>query len=106
MRRAFPRVRAGGTLPLRNGHGASRYALPHAPLSDYLALAAHLGLERFVFVAAERLWARQCLHARCHAHGRSVRCRGIVDVDVNVPDAVLSEMDRSACVVCASMSHR
>ena len=80
--------------PYGTGTERPRYALPHAPLSDYLALAAHLGLERFVFVQPSAYGRdNACMLDAMRTVG-SVRCRGIVDVDVNVPDAVLSEMDR------------
>jgi predicted TIM-barrel fold metal-dependent hydrolase len=51
VRRAFPYIRPGGTLPLRTKTAENlRYAPPLAPLSDYLELAKLLGVERFVFV--------------------------------------------------------
>ena len=70
-----------------------RYAPPLAPLADYLALAATMGFERFVFVQPS-------------AYGRDNACmldamrevgiensRGIVDLDEDAPDAVLATMD-------------
>lgn len=77
----------------RYPHGGDlRYAPPLAPLEDYLALAAHLGLERFVFVQPSA-YARdnRCMLDAMRSIGPA-RCRGIVDVDENVPDAELDAM--------------
>ena len=80
--------------PYGTGAERPRYALPHAPLSDYLDLAAHLGLERFVFVQPSAYGRdNACMLDAMRAVG-SARCRGIVDVEENVPDAVLAGMDR------------
>jgi len=67
-----------------------RYAPPLAPLADYLVLARHLGLERFVFVQPS-------------AYGRDNSCmldamrelpgsRGIVDIDEHIGDAELAKL--------------
>ena len=71
-----------------------RYALPHAPLSDYLDLAAHLGFERFVFVQPSAYGRDNACMLDAMREVGIARCRGIVDVDENAPDAVLAEMDR------------
>ena len=76
--------------------GGLRYAPPHTPLTDYLALAGHLGIERFVFVQPSAyardnrcmLDAMQTLNQmRGHGH-----CRGIVDIDEGMPDADLQRL--------------
>lgn len=78
----------------RYSYGADlRYAPPHAPLSEFLALAGRLGFERFVFVQPS-------------AYGRDNACmldamrevgldaaRGIVDIDENAPDAELARLN-------------
>lgn len=70
-----------------------RYAPPVAPLPDYLELAAHLGLERFVFVQPSAYGEdNACVLDAMRAVGIA-RCRGIVDVQEDVPDALLAEMD-------------
>ena len=77
----------------RYRYGADlRYAPPHAPLSEFLALAGRLGFERFVFVQPS-------------AYGRDNACmldamrevglgaaRGIVDLDENAPEAELERL--------------
>ena len=70
-----------------------RYAPPLAPLTDYLALAKHLGIERFVFVQPSAYGRdNSCMLDAMHEIGIG-RCRGIVDVDENAPDAILAEMN-------------
>ena len=70
-----------------------RYAPPLAPLSDYLVLAELLGIERFVFVQPSAYGRdNACMLAAMREIGVG-RCRGIVDVDENAPDALLAEMD-------------
>jgi predicted TIM-barrel fold metal-dependent hydrolase len=80
----------------RYGAGATetlRYALPHAPLPDYLALAETMGFERFVFVQPSGYGRdNACMLDAMREVG--TRCRGIVDVDEDAPDALLAEMDR------------
>ncbi len=79
----------------RYPHGSDlRYAPPHAPVENYLALAKKLGIERFVFVQPS-------------AYGRDNRCvldamrevgikksRGIVDLDENASDAELERLKK------------
>ena len=73
---------------------ALRYAPPLAPLSDYLALAQHLGMERFVFVQPSAYGRdNACLLDAMREIGIA-RCRGVVDVDENAPDQLLAEMDK------------
>ena len=70
-----------------------RYAPPLAPLADYLALARHLGLSRFVFVQPSAYGRdNSCMLDAMRAVG-SVRCRGIVDIEHDAPDALLAELD-------------
>ena len=71
-----------------------RYAPPLAPLSDYLALAKHLGLERFVFVQPSAYGRDNACMLDAMREVGIARCRGIVDVDENAPDALLAEMDK------------
>ncbi len=67
-----------------------RYAPPHAPLEDYLALARKLGIERFVFVQPSAYGRdNRCMLDAMRELGK--KCRGIVDIDENVADA---ELDR------------
>jgi 2-pyrone-4,6-dicarboxylate lactonase len=72
-----------------------RYRPPHAPLSDYLALARRLGVERFVLVQPSAYGRdNACLiDAMRELTGRGEPvCRGIVDVSEDVPDAELARM--------------
>ena len=66
-----------------------RYAPPLAPLEDFLALAKKLGIERFVFVQPSAYGRdNRCMLDAMREAG-SKRCRGIVDIDENAPDAEL-----------------
>ena len=70
-----------------------RYAPPGAPLSEYLRLAAHLGLTRYVFVQPSAYGRdNRCMLDAMQQVGVA-HCRGIVDIDENAPDALLAEMD-------------
>ena len=71
-----------------------RYTPPLAPLADYLALAAHMGFERFVFVQPSAYGRDNSCMLDAMREVGIARCRGIVDVDENAPDARLAEMDR------------
>jgi len=73
-----------------------RYAPPLAPLESFLALSRRMGFERFVFV-------QPSAHGRAHtcmldamrelaAESGDV-CRGIVDVDEDIPDAELARLN-------------
>ena len=70
-----------------------RYAPPLAPLSDFLELAALLGFERFVFVQPSAYGRDNACMLDAMREVGIARCRGIVDVDENAPDALLAEMD-------------
>jgi predicted TIM-barrel fold metal-dependent hydrolase len=69
-----------------------RYKPPLAPLAEYLELAERLGFERFVFVQPSA-YARDnsCMLDAMKEMGG--RCRGIVDVDEDAPDAELARLD-------------
>jgi predicted TIM-barrel fold metal-dependent hydrolase len=70
-----------------------RYAPPVAPLEDYLKLANHLGLTRFVFVQPSAYGRdNACMLDAMRATDPAIR-RGIVDVEEDAPDALLAEMD-------------
>ena len=72
--------------------GDLRYRPPQAPLEDYLQLARHLGIERFVFVQPSA-YARdnRCMLDAMREIG-TARCRGIVDIDENMSDAELRKL--------------
>ena len=68
-----------------------RYPPPAAPLGEYLELAQMLGLERFVFVQPSAYGRdNRCMLDAMKEVG--ARCRGIVDIDENVPDAELARL--------------
>jgi predicted TIM-barrel fold metal-dependent hydrolase len=68
-----------------------RYVPPSAPLSEYRALARHLGIERMVFVQPSAYGRdNSCLLDAMREVGSP--CRGIVDVDESISDAALAEM--------------
>jgi predicted TIM-barrel fold metal-dependent hydrolase len=75
----------------RYPYGADiRYKPPLAPFEDYLALAGRLGIERYVFVQPSAYGRdNACMLDAMRAAG--AKCRGIVDIDENAPDA---EIDR------------
>jgi 2-pyrone-4,6-dicarboxylate lactonase len=68
-----------------------RYKPPFAPLAEYRELAARLGFERFVFVQPSA-YARDnsCMLDAMKEMGG--RCRGIVDVNEDAPDAELARL--------------
>jgi len=78
----------------RYPYGADlRYKPPLAPLEDYLNLARHLGFERYVFVQPSAYGRdNACMLDALRAVGD--RCRGIVDMDENIPDAELDRLNR------------
>ena len=77
----------------RYPYGADlRYKPPAAPLRDYLALAARLGIDRFVFVQPSAYGRdNACMLDAMREVGAS-RCRGIVDIDENVAEAELERL--------------
>jgi len=79
--------------PVGGVNGTLRYTPPLAPLADYLALAKQLGIERFVFVQPSAYGRdNSCMLDAMREIGIG-RCRGIVDLDENAPDAILAEMN-------------
>lgn len=69
-----------------------RYRPPLAPLEDYLELAGHLGIERYVFVQPSAYGRdNACMLDAMRAVGRA-KCRGIVDIDENAPDAEIARL--------------
>jgi 2-pyrone-4,6-dicarboxylate lactonase len=69
-----------------------RYKMPFAPLPDYLQIARKLGFERFVFVQPSAYMRDNgCMLEAMKEMGS--RCRGIVDVDENAPDAELARLN-------------
>jgi len=78
----------------RYPYGADlRYKPPLAPLEDYLELARHLGIERYVFVQPSAYGRNNdCLLDALRAVGS--KSRGIVDIDENIPDADLDRLNR------------
>ncbi len=70
-----------------------RYKPPLAPLEDYLELARLIGIERYVFVQPSAYGRdNACLLDALRAVGE--KCRGIVDIDENIPDAGLDRLNR------------
>ncbi len=70
-----------------------RYKPPLAPLEDYLELARHLGIERYVFVQPSAYGRNNaCMLDSLRAVGS--KSRGIVDIDENIPDADLDRLNR------------
>lgn len=68
-----------------------RYPPPLAPLAEYLALARRLGMERFVFVQPSAYGRdNACMLDAMREVGAN--CRGIVDIDENIPDAQLEQL--------------
>jgi 2-pyrone-4,6-dicarboxylate lactonase len=75
------------------GSSQLRYAPPLAPLADYLRLAGHLGLTRHVFVQPSAYGRdNRCMLDAMKEVGPA-RCRGIVDIEEDAPDALLAELD-------------
>ena len=71
-----------------------RYTPPLAPLSDYLELAEIMGFERYVFVQPSAYGRDNSCMLDAMREVGIARCRGIVDVDENAPDALLADMDK------------
>jgi 2-pyrone-4,6-dicarboxylate lactonase len=79
----------------RYPYGADlRYKPPHAPLEDFLGLAGRMGFERYVFVQPSAYGRdNTCMLDAMRVVGD--RCRGIVDIDENAPDAELDRLNRA-----------
>ena len=78
--------------PGRYAYGKDiRYTPPHAPLRNFLGLARHLGMERFVFVQPSAYGRNNdCMLDAMREVGLK-KCRGIVDIGEDAPD---SEFER------------
>ena len=76
------------------GSDSLRYAPPLAPLSEYLQLAKHLGLTRYVFVQPSAYGLDNSCMLDAMKEVGVEKCRGIVDIDENAPDSLLAEMDK------------
>ena len=71
-----------------------RYKPPLAPLEDYLKLARHLGMERYVFVQPSAYGRdNACMLDTMREVGG--KCRGIVDIDENASDAEIARLDKA-----------
>jgi predicted TIM-barrel fold metal-dependent hydrolase len=71
-----------------------RYQPPLAPLEDYLKLASQLGLTRYVFVQPSAYGRdNTCMLDAMREMG--AKCRGIVDIDENAPDAEIERLNRA-----------
>ena len=82
-------------LPGRYAYGKDiRYTPPHAPLEDFLKLAGHLGIERYVFVQPSAYGRNNdCMLDAMRETGIK-QCRGIVDIDQNAPDAEFERLNQ------------
>jgi predicted TIM-barrel fold metal-dependent hydrolase len=70
-----------------------RYTPPHAPLEEFLRLASHLGIERYVFVQPSAYGRNNdCLLDAMRAVG-TAKCRGIVDIAQDAPDAEFERLN-------------
>src|SRR5512134_3426193 len=71
-----------------------RYKPPHAPLEDFLALSRSMGFERYVFVQPSAYGRdNACMLDAMREVG--AKCRGIVDIDENAPDAEIERLNRA-----------
>ena len=84
-----------------------RYAPPLAPLSDYIELARHLGMERFVFVQPSAYGRDNSCMLDAMREVGIARCRGIVGCRRGRAGCrCLPRWTSSACAACASTSRR
>jgi predicted TIM-barrel fold metal-dependent hydrolase len=72
--------------------GELRYQPPNAPLKDYLAHAASLGIDRYVFVQPSAYGRDNACMLDAMREVGAERCRGIVDIDENADDAALERL--------------
>jgi predicted TIM-barrel fold metal-dependent hydrolase len=72
-----------------------RYKPPLAPLEDYLKLARHLDCERFVFVQPSAYGRDNACMLDAMRDVGVEKCRGIVDIDENAPDAELERLNKA-----------
>jgi predicted TIM-barrel fold metal-dependent hydrolase len=77
----------------RYPYGADlRYRPPHAPLEEFLALARRMGFERYVLVQPSAYGRdNRCMLDAMRELGD--KCRGIVDIDENAPDAEFARLN-------------
>lgn len=68
-----------------------RYVPPRAPLDEYLAFARRVGIERLVFVQPSAYGRDNACMLDAMREAGPI-CRGIVDVDENIPDAELERL--------------
>ena len=82
-------------LPGRYAYGKDiRYTPPHAPLEDFLKLAGHLGVERYVFVQPSAYGRNNdCMVDAMREVGLK-KCRGIVDIDQEAPDSEFERLNQ------------
>jgi predicted TIM-barrel fold metal-dependent hydrolase len=73
--------------------GDLRYKPPYAPLPDYLALARRMGFGRFVFVQPSAYGRDNTCMLDAMREMDPAVCRGIVDIDENIPDAELARLN-------------
>jgi predicted TIM-barrel fold metal-dependent hydrolase len=72
-----------------------RYRPPLAPLDEYLKLARVLGCERFVFVQPSAYGRDNACMLDAMREMGVAKCRGIVDIDENAPDAEIERLNRA-----------
>ena len=72
-----------------------RYKPPLAPLEDYLALSRHLGIERHVFVQPSAYGRDNACMLDAMREAGTAKCRGIVDIDENAPDAEIDRLNQA-----------
>ena len=69
-----------------------RYKPPVALVEEYLAFAAHLGIERYVFVQPSAYGRdNDCMLDAMRVVGPE-KCRGIVDIDEDIADSELAKL--------------
>ena len=72
-----------------------RYKPPLAPLDDFLELARHLGMERYVFVQPSAYGRDNACMLDAMREVGPAKCRGIVDIEENAPDAEIERLNRA-----------
>lgn len=73
--------------------GDLRYVPPVAEFDDYLKLARHLGVERYVFVQPSAYGRDNACMLDAMREVGLEKCRGIVDIDEDVPDSELERLN-------------
>ncbi len=74
------------------GDADLRYAPPLAPFEDYRRSVEALGIERYVFVQPSAYGRDNRCMLDTMATLDATRCRAIVDIDENIPDAELASL--------------